>query len=299
MGTNSKAVGTVVAAILAAVNVGAAEQAAAPAQGADGEVETLAEVTVTGSRISQRSGMTTPTPVTAVTADELQTLAPGTMMDALDKLPQFTGNSTPESAGSSWTGTAGQSILNLRGVGSNRTLVLLDGHRVVSSTRRGTTDINILPEALVQRVDVVTGGASAAYGSDAVAGVVNFVLDKRFEGVKGDVQGGISDYGDNQSYEMSLSGGRALGDRAHLLLSADYYNSEGVPNYLERDWYQGWGVITNPTPGQAARVIVPDVRSRNWTFGGMIPRGPLANTQFLEGGVPAPFEVGQDRKSVV
>jgi outer membrane receptor protein involved in Fe transport len=272
---------------------GAAPPSSAPVQ-TPAEAAAPAEadrITVTGSRIV-RSGMTTPTPVTAVTADELTTLAPTTLMDALNQLPQFTNSSTPQTVGSGWTGSAGQSILNLRGIGSNRTLVLLDGRRVVSSNRRGTVDIGILPEALVERVEVVTGGASAAYGSDAVAGVVNFILDTDYEGVKGHLQGGVSDHGDNENLEASLSGGFQLGQRAHVLLSIDAYRSDGVDNYLERDWYkEGWGVINNPS-GDPDRVIAPDVHSRNWTFGGVIPRGPLANTQFLEGGVPAPFVVG-------
>ena len=103
----------------------------------------------------------------------------------MTKLPQFIGSSVPEGAPSSgWTGASGATILNLRGVGANRTLVLLDGRRVVSSTRTGTFDVNLVPQALLKDVQVVTGGASAAYGSDAVSGVVNFILDTRFTGFK-------------------------------------------------------------------------------------------------------------------
>jgi outer membrane receptor protein involved in Fe transport len=265
-------------------------QTPAEAQANAAVAEDTGRVTVTGSRIV-RSGMTTPTPVTALAAEDLTNLAPTTMADALTQLPQFANsNTTANTVGTS--GNAGQSILNLRGIGANRTLVLLDGRRVVSSNRRGTVDIGILPEALVERVEVVTGGASAAYGSDAVAGVVNFILDTDFEGIKGHVQTGVSDQGDNQNVEGSVSGGWQIGDRGHLLVSVDAYQTEGVANYIGREWYEeGWGVISIPgaTP---ARVIAPDVRSRNWTFGGMIPRGPLANTQFLQGGVPAPFVVG-------
>src|SRR5690606_15473963 len=125
----------------------------------------IEEVQVTGSRI-QQTGMNTPTPVTVMTSDELEMLAPGTLMDSLDQLPLFLNNNTVETAGS-WTTVGGQSTLNLRGVGSNRTLVLLDGRRVVPSNRLSTVDINLFPQMLIKRTEVVTGGASAAYGSDA------------------------------------------------------------------------------------------------------------------------------------
>ena len=105
--------------------------------------------------------------------------------------------------------TAGVSNLNLRGLQAIRTLVLLDGKRVVGSTLSGfnnngsAVDVNIMPDALISRVDVVTGGASAVYGSDALAGVVNFVLDKKFTGIKGNVQGGVTTYGDDAQYALS------------------------------------------------------------------------------------------------
>src|SRR5690606_32538863 len=109
--------------------------------------------------------------------------APTTIIDALITLPVFKGSSTAQTAGVGQAGSSGQSFANLRGLGANRTLVLLDGQRFVPSTSIGTVDIGVIPSALIQRVDVVTGGASAAYGSDAVAGVVNFVIDNRYEGL--------------------------------------------------------------------------------------------------------------------
>jgi outer membrane receptor protein involved in Fe transport len=162
-------------------------------------------ITVTGSRIA-RTGMTTPTPVTSMSAAELENLGPTTIMESLEALPQFINSDSPNNAlGTS--GAAGQSLLNLRGVGSNRTLTLLDGRRIVPSTRRGTTDVSILPQNLIERVEVVTGGASAAYGSDAVAGVVNFMLDTDYVGLKGEIQGGISEQGDAEN--VTLSGPRS------------------------------------------------------------------------------------------
>src|SRR5690606_25578038 len=171
----------------------------------------LEEISVTGSRIRQ-SGMQTPTPVTAMDVEEIELLSPGTLMDQLDQLPQFVNNNTLENA-SGWTSTGGQSTLNLRGVGGNRTLVLLDGRRVVPSNRLSTVDTSMFPQALIQRTEVVTGGASAAYGSDAITGVVNFILDTDFEGLSASMQGGISDVGDRETGRYSLAGGFALGER--------------------------------------------------------------------------------------
>lgn len=251
------------------------------------------EVVVTGSRI-QRTGMTTPTPVTAVTAEELANIAPGTIMDALNQLPQFLQNDTAESVGG-WTGSAGQSLLNLRGVGSVRTLVLLDGRRVVPSTRRGTTDVSVLPQALLSRTDVVTGGASAAYGSDAVSGVVNFILDTNYEGLEGSVQGGTSSRGDNRNRQASISGGTSIGERGHLIASAEYYHVDEVRGGRgdhgsgRRSWIEeSWGTVTIA----GLRHIVPDVRSTIATFGGIIKGGPLNNTQFDASGQPTPFLPG-------
>lgn len=257
----------------------------------------LEEVHVTGSRI-QRDGMSTPTPVTALSLTDLQVLAPTTLGAAVTQLPQFINSAIPEGApASGWTGASGASILNLRGIGQNRTLVLLDGRRVVPSSRRGTLDVNLLPESLVERIEVVTGGASAAYGSDAVSGVVNFMLDTDFVGFKSNLQAGITELGDNENFNVSLAAGTPLGERAHLITAIDLYTAQAIEDITERDWFQSWGVIPNPNagqPGEPARLTRANVRSRQYTPGGLILSGPLAWTQFLPGGVPAPFVAGDD-----
>jgi len=272
-----------------------AHPAAAPPQEAASVPDTppysvVEEISVTGTRI-QRSGMTTPTPVTAMSAEELHQMAPTTLMDALSQLPQFSGNQTPATV-NTWTGNSGAGILNLRGVGGNRTLTLLDGRRIVPSTRIGTIDVNILPEAVVQRVEVVTGGASAAYGSDAVAGVVNFILDTDFSGFKSMVQGGVSQRGDAGNYKISLADGMEIGEGGHLLLAADFYHSAALKDYKNRDWFDGWGVIDNPDPDGPDRIHARDLHSRSYTSGGLVTTGPFAWTQFLEDGTPAPFYDG-------
>ncbi|HEX7079856.1 MAG TPA: TonB-dependent receptor [Gammaproteobacteria bacterium] len=238
------------------------------------------EVLVTGSRL-RRDGMSTPTPVTAVQRDELRVMAPTLLMDALDQLPQFRDNDTSQT-GSIFT-TGGSNSANLRGIGSNRTLTLLNGRRMVSGKQTATTDIAMIPTALIDRVEVVTGGASAAYGSDAISGVVNFILDTDFEGFRGNVQTGQTARDDHQSEQVELAAGTRIGDNGHLITSFDYYNVDGVYGLHDRDWgQQGWALINEPgrTP---QRFYARDVHSTTITKGGIIPSGPLAGTQFIDG----------------
>jgi len=145
--------------------------AAGHAQQAGSAVE---EIAITGTRIRATDGMVTPTPVTAVSTAEMQ----------LDNLPQFLNTQTAQRGGGTLFGDAAGSYLNLRNMGKQRTLVLFDGSRVVPADRAGVANVDNFPTALIRTVDVVTGGASAAYGADAMAGVVNFVLDREFEGFK-------------------------------------------------------------------------------------------------------------------
>lgn len=159
------------------------------------------DIVVTGSRVP-RAGFTAPTPVTVLGNDQLVKSSPSTLAESLRQLPALTNMSGPQR--NSGTTMGGQSFLNLRSLGATRTLTLLDGRRVVSTNLTGSVDLNILPAGIVQRIEVVTGGASAAYGSDAVAGVVNFILDKELTGVKGEVNAGIAEQGDNQSALRSL-----------------------------------------------------------------------------------------------
>ena len=242
--------------------------------------------------------MTTPTPVTTVSAEELTYMAPTTLIDALDQLPQFLGNTTPTTV-NTWSGNAGASILNLRGLGANRTLTLLNNRRIVPSTRLGTTDVNIFPEGIISRVETVTGGASAAYGSDAVAGVVNFMLDTDFEGFEVNLQAGATSRRQAENRKISVAGGTAIGDRGHLVLAADYYENDGIRNWDKYGWYQDWGMITNPEwsaddpPGtNPQRIYLPNLRSRTFTHGGLITSGVLAGTEFLPDGSYAPFVDG-------
>jgi iron complex outermembrane receptor protein len=259
---------------------------------AQGQSDAIEEVTVTGSRIATRSGMNTPTPVTTVTSVELARMAPGNVIHSLSQLPQFYGNSNPDQPGF-FNSSPGAGNLDLRGLGPNRTLTLLSGRRVVPSSRLGSTDINVFPEPLISNIEIVTGGASAAYGTDAVAGVVNFILNTDFEGIEWHAQTGQTDRGDNENYEVSVAFGKAIGQRMHLLLAGDYYDQDGARGYDDRGWYQGWGIVTNPDPNGPMNLIAPNVVSTRYTDGGLInqPGSALDRLMFLPDGSVAPFVV--------
>ena len=191
------------------------------------EGEELEEIQVTGSRILQAPGMYTPTPVTSVQIEELESLSPGNLIDSLIELPRVLRQ--PDRRLALGGQNSGGSNVNLRGAGANRTLVLLDGRRVVSSNRFGTVDVNTLPDMLLQNVETVTGGASASYGTDAVAGVVNFKLDKDFEGVKIKGQGGTHHRATMATTEeYGFAFGHKFGDTLHFVGSFQYANSDPI-----------------------------------------------------------------------
>jgi outer membrane receptor protein involved in Fe transport len=263
-----------------------------------------ADVTVTGSRIP-RSGASAPTPVSVVSADELLASSPSTAAAALNNLPSLVPNFGPSANGGS--GSAGRNSLNLRNLGITRTLTLVDGRRYPATATDNTVDTNLIPQALIQRVEVVTGGASAAYGSDAVAGVVNFILDKAFTGIKVDVGSGITQRGDGAEYRADATFGTGFaGGRGHLTLNGEYYDSKIVDGDARAFRREGANLLVNPnasTPPTAAnpsRVAATDVRVRA-TYGGLITAATgstpanqalLIGTQFLPGGATSRFNYG-------
>ncbi len=174
------------------------------------------EVVVTGSRIS-RAGFAAPTPITVISKEDVNLQAPNNIGDVLTRLPSFRATSTPNTAGVTSNG-GGRYQLDLRGLGASRTLVLLDGHRFTS----GQVDLNQIPTLLIDHADVVTGGASAAWGSDAVAGVVNLALTKKLQGIEGTIQYGQSELGDDQEGRISLAAGSSFaGGRGSFVIGGD------------------------------------------------------------------------------
>src|SRR5690606_16384183 len=122
------------------------------------------------------------------------------------------------------------------GLGAVRTLTLVDGKRFVPSTTQATVDTNMIPSILLARAEVVTGGASAVYGSDAVSGVVNLLIDKKMTGYKANAQIGFSKYGDNFTRQFGLAGGWQIGSNFHLMVGGEYEKADGVEACPERDW---------------------------------------------------------------
>lgn len=254
-------------------------------------------IVVTGSRIT-RDGYQAPTPVTVALTDELLKAAPTGIPEGLNRLPQFVGSSGPNRQGNIFGTPNHGNLLNLRGLGANRTLILLDGLRVPPTTYLGTVDVDIFPHLLVERVDIVTAGASSAYGSDAVAGVVNFVLDTDFTGLKGVAQSGVSSRGDNANYRIGVAGGMDLGSRAHVLFSLDHSDSDGYlfrdrPELTDRGLAVG-RTVGGGRAGTAANpyIFVEDLRLSLATFGGLATSGPFANTNFVTPGTYRPVVTG-------
>ena len=166
------------------------------------------EVVVTGSRVIA-NGNQAPTPVTVLATEKLLETTPTNIGDALNRLPQFAAQTSVRNIGSAGGNNVGN-YLNLRRFGTQRNLILVDGSRVPPTASSGAVDTNIIPQSLVQRVEIVTGGASAVYGSDAVTGVVNFVIDRNFNGLKFNSQYGVSTYGDTPNWRVGGAAGRDL-----------------------------------------------------------------------------------------
>jgi iron complex outermembrane receptor protein len=211
--------------------------------------EEMDTITVTGSRTITETVLS-PTPITSVDIAALSTTTPSDMADALNKLPNILGGRTPRNQGNGSTNNGGNT-LSLRNFGPSRTLVLLDGHRVAPNNQDGSVNIDTLPQMLMERVDIVTGGASAVYGSDAVAGVVNFVLDKDFTGLtfKGDI--GQSDYSDAEEYQLGAAWGTSLfSDRGHFEIAARMRHQDMIPQH-QRPYAedgQSWLLTGNGSP---------------------------------------------------
>jgi iron complex outermembrane recepter protein len=267
------------------------------------------EIIVTGTRVRQVTGMAAPTPVTAMTMAELNEFNPGsTVAEQLDELPQFFATPTAQRGGNAISTTAGGSYLNLRGMGLNRTLVLLDGTRMAPADANGSVNVDNFPSALMERVDVVTGGASAAYGADAVAGVVNFVLNREFEGIKTRYSTGITGQDDGENYAVSFAGGHGfLDDKLHVIGSVDYREIEQIGPDRERfdgGWWQDWGLVKNPawisataTPNVPQRITVPNVFGAQSSPQGLIitsnPGFAYRNWTFTDDGTGIrPFQFG-------
>lgn len=286
--------GQILFAVAFATLVGAAPlqaQQAAPVDdnGAPGDI------VVTGSQVA-RSGFVSATPITNVTSADILRVGAVNVADALNQLPALKPSITPSSV-SNLSKLAGGNYMDLRGLGYLRTLTLIDGKRYVPTTPEGVINTNLIPQALIGSVDVVTGGASAAYGSDAVAGVVNFKLDNKFNGLRGSIQGGITDHNDNRNYLASFAFGAKFAEgRGHLLVGVESAQNSGIKDASQRKWAGNRSLIVNPAnatdPSQPFLVHVNDARASYAAPGGVITSGVLSGIQFGANGSPMPFRYG-------
>lgn len=260
-------------------------------------------IVVTGSRVA-KEGFVAPTPVTVVGDALVQHQAAVRVTDVLNTLPALRQTSSPSTVSQQ----QGGNYVQLRGLGSVRTLVLVNNRRFVATTVNNLVDVNLIPTSLIDRIEVVTGGASAAWGSDAVAGVSNFILKKDIKGIVGSAQYGQSTRGDSREYALALAGGLDFAEgRGHVQLAGEYSKSYDYLFGTSRDWAsQNWGYVVGPTAtagvgagrylrsGLTSPILAPGGTIISST-GGILPVGnALRGIQFGANGTILPFVYGTD-----
>jgi outer membrane receptor protein involved in Fe transport len=265
----------------------------------------LEEITVTGTRIRATDGMAEPVPVTTLTVQELSLFEPGsTIAEQLDALPQFFQTSTAQRGGPALFGNGGGSYLNMRGLGPERTLVLFDGFRMPPADKRGSVNVDTFPTALMSSVDVVTGGASAAYGADALGGVTNFILNREFQGMSFSAGAGMNEFNnDGKNWNATVAGGTEIGERLHIIGSIEARRVDQItrnPAELDPSWFQRWGYVLQAPGVFPQRITVPWAASAGLHVNGRIALAPggspvsqLSNMIFTDDGSGiVPFDRG-------
>jgi iron complex outermembrane receptor protein len=278
----------VAAAVAAALStcypaVSLAQQASAPGE-AEKSDQALQEITVTGSRIVRRD-LDASTPVVTVEREAFQNSAYTSVDQVLNELPQFvvgaingvtagvSGEFATADVQPSATNSPGAATINLRGLGTNRSLTLIDGRRGQPSNASLAIDLNTIPSSAIASVEVITGGASAVYGADALGGVTNFKLRDNFQGVELTARGGVNEAGgDGKDWQLSALVGTALSDKGSAMVSMEWYRRESALVH-NRDWLTDqWADSTNG--GTQIRLNFPSVE-----FGGAtVTAGPSSTT---------------------
>ena len=270
---------------------GVAQEAGAPSTAtAASNNPSLEEVVVTGSRI-ERSTFNTPNPVTVIGSKDIENLGLVNVGDVLGELPQ---NSNFFAANNVGLGNfnVGAQLANLRGLNpffGTRTLTMIDTERVVPQATGGGVDVTLIPSMLVAKTEVVTGGASAVYGSDAVAGVVNIVLDKKLNGLKFQADYGQTSHHDGGDSHFSIGYGHNLADRAHFIIGAEYENSQDIGLCSRvRAWCKnGAALFTNNQNGALPHYIIgPDATRANQSLTGVLTPCTFPAPVCIPGPVP-------------
>ncbi|HEX5419979.1 MAG TPA: TonB-dependent receptor, partial [Gammaproteobacteria bacterium] len=234
--------------VLPAAPAAAQDQAAQQQQAA----QKVEEITVTGSRIRRRD-FTSNSPIVTIDATNFSATSAIGAETVLNRLPEFTPavtQFTTADVQQSATNTVGASTVSLRGLGPNRNLVLVDGHRAMPTGPTMVVDTNSIPSAAIQRVEIISGGASAVYGADAVGGVVNFILKDNFEGTNVNVRYGDTEHGGGAETSISaLLGANVMGDRGNVMMGV-----ERATRTKEYTWQRDWRVadFANPSTGTFA-----------------------------------------------
>jgi outer membrane receptor protein involved in Fe transport len=263
---------------------------------------TIEELTVSGSRI-ENSNFQAPTPVSVLDASQIDQRGATNIANVINEMPAIAGTITPASSNLN-SRQNGINAVDLRGLGTNRNLVLLNGRRGTPFDEFGNVDLNAVPSLAIGRVEVVTGGASAAWGSDAISGVVNLIYDEDLQGFKFNAQYGQSEHGDAEDTRLAGAWGTSLaGGRGHMLVAADYNKNTGVPEGRDRAWQRrSPALVTNPADtgpndGIPAFLIrdnaVLFVGSPNGvTLPGVTGTG-VDNLEFFPDGTARPRELGE------
>jgi outer membrane receptor protein involved in Fe transport len=247
------------AGLVAAAGLAQAQQPAQDQGNTKDQPKTLQTVVVTGSLI-RRVDTETASPVTIIDRSNISNSGKPTLGDVLQQLPSVAGAATNPQNNSNGGGVAsplteggdGASRVSLRGLGTGRTLVLIDGQRMLNA------DMNLVPQNMVQRIDVLAEGASTTYGSDAVGGVVNIILRHDFDGAEVSVNSGISGHGDGQRHGLSLTMGHT-GDRFNIVGGLDYNKYNAVPN-SRRDFAAHQLYLTDGQVSVAGSSSIPNGR---------------------------------------
>jgi iron complex outermembrane recepter protein len=278
------------AAVLGALTISTTWSINAQAQqapAASASDEQLQEVTVTGSRI-RRKDLTSQSPLVTIDSEQIESRSGLNLESYLNTLPQYNPAQTPttenEDVQPSAVNTVGISTISLRGFGPNRSLVLVDGHRTTPVNALMVTDINSIPAAMVDRVEIITGGASAVYGADAIGGVTNFILKKNYEGAQIDVQDGISQAGDGNELRVSALMGTKIADgRGNIVMGMEYYNRDEAYQKNHRFFSSSWNdpntsatnsfFATEGTAGFFTLGATPSFAAENVIFANRIAAG--------------------------
>ena len=293
------------------------------ASGSGDKAKDNQSIVVTGSRVA-KSTFDTTSPVTVLNSDDIQKL---NLVDVGEIVAQLPSNSNFFAANNVGLGNfnVGAQLVNLRGLNpffGTRTLTLIDTRRVVPTTTGGGVDVTLIPSMLVARTETVTGGASAIYGSDAVAGVVNVILDTKFTGLKGQADFSQTTHGDGNVYHGSMAWGTGFAeDRGHIVLGAEYQKTDAIGICSEvRDWCKtNYGMATNtlyngvwddsdppvqivPPNGEPHYIIGPNATSANTSTTGVLAPcfvfvgvcvGVVPQMQFNEAGTDlVPYDKG-------